>query len=214
MALADSRAESAGQPASADWIQRIHPAAALAAVVLLIMPAIANGFVLVQIFAWSFMLGTIALSLMFLAGYGGMVSLAQMTIAGFAGYMVAIFGVNGVPSVSIGLPWWLALPIGLVLAMAFGAVVGALAVRTAGIYTIMITLAIAAAFFYFTNQNYAIFNGHTGINAIPTPTIPGGRLETPDSLLLSDARRRGAVLRSVGLSRSGPVRSRAPGHSR
>jgi len=173
MALADSQARSAERAPSVEWIQKIHPAAALAAVVLLIMPAIANGFVLVQIFAWSFMLGTIALSLMFLAGYGGMVSLAQMTIAGFAGYMVAIFGVNGVHSVSIGLPWWLALPIGLVLAMAFGAVVGALAVRTAGIYTIMITLAIAAAFFYFTNQNYAIFNGHTGINAIPTPQFLG-----------------------------------------
>ena len=34
----------------------------------------------------------IALSLMFLAGYGGMVSLVQMTVAGCAGYMVAIFG--------------------------------------------------------------------------------------------------------------------------
>ena len=37
-------------------------------------------------------LGTIALSLMFLAGYGGMVSLLQMSIAGMAGYMVAILG--------------------------------------------------------------------------------------------------------------------------
>jgi branched-chain amino acid transport system permease protein len=46
-------------------------------------------------------------------------------------------------------------------------------VRTAGIYTIMITLAIAAAFFYFVNQNYAIFNGHTGINGVPTPVFLG-----------------------------------------
>ena len=61
------------------------------------MPAIANSFILTQIFGWAYMLGTIALSLMFLAGYGGMVSLAQMTIAGFAGYVVAILGVNGSP---------------------------------------------------------------------------------------------------------------------
>ena len=33
----------------------------------------------------------------------------------------------------------------------------------------MITLAIAAAFYYFTNENYAIFNGHTGIDSVPTP---------------------------------------------
>jgi branched-chain amino acid transport system permease protein len=129
--------------------------------------------VLFQIFAWSFILGTIALSFMFLAGYGGMVSLAQMTIAGFAGYMVAIFGVNGVPAVSIGWAWWLATPMALVLAMILGAIIGALAVRTEGIYTIMITLAIAAAFFYFTNENYAIFNGHTGINSVPTPKFLG-----------------------------------------
>ena len=45
------------------------------------MPLIASNFVLFQIFGWSFILGMIALSLMFLAGYGGMVSLAQMTIA-------------------------------------------------------------------------------------------------------------------------------------
>ena len=32
----------------------------------------------------------IALSLMLLAGYGGMVSLAQITVAGAAGYVVAI----------------------------------------------------------------------------------------------------------------------------
>ena len=38
---------------------------------------------LTQIFGWAYMLGTIALSLMFLAGYGGTVSLAQMTIARF-----------------------------------------------------------------------------------------------------------------------------------
>jgi branched-chain amino acid transport system permease protein len=173
MALAESSARGAGRTAQTEWFQRIHPAWALAALVLVIMPLIANGFVLVQIFAWSFMLGTIALSLMLLAGYGGMVSLAQMTVAGFAGYMVAIFGVNGVPAISIGWSWWLALPMALVLAMVFGAIVGALAVRTEGIYTIMITLAIAAAFFYFTNENYAIFNGHTGINSVPTPQFLG-----------------------------------------
>ena len=39
-------------------------------------------------------LGIISLSLMFLGGYGGMVSLAQMTVAGIAGYMIAIIGGN------------------------------------------------------------------------------------------------------------------------
>jgi branched-chain amino acid transport system permease protein len=159
--------------APADWTKRIHPATAIIAVILLLMPLLANEFILFQIFSWSFILGMIGLSLMFLAGYGGMVSLAQMTIAGFAGYMVAIFGVNGVGAVSLGWPWWLAAPMALALATLFGTITGALAVRTAGIYTIMITLAIASAFFYFVNQNYALFNGHSGINSVATPKFWG-----------------------------------------
>jgi branched-chain amino acid transport system permease protein len=184
MAIAEnaSSASMASAPAlapPADWIRRIHPAAAIVAVILLLMPLIANGFILFQIFSWSFILGMIGLSLMFLAGYGGMVSLAQMTIAGFAGYMVAIFGVNGVGSVSLGWPWWLAAPMALALATLFGTITGALAVRTAGIYTIMITLAIASAFYYFVNQNYAIFSGHTGINSVATPNFWGVDWRSP-----------------------------------
>jgi branched-chain amino acid transport system permease protein len=179
MALAESRARSASgtapQPA---WLQHVHPAAVVVGVIVVIMPVIVSSFVLTQIFGWSYMLGTIALSLMFLAGYGGMVSLAQMTIAGFAGYVVAILGVNGTPG-GFGWPWWLAVPAALVLSMVVGSIIGALAVRTAGIYTIMITLAIAAAFFYFTNENYAIFNGHTGINAVPTPVFLGVDWRSP-----------------------------------
>src|SRR3954465_1549171 len=162
-------ASAATLAAPTDWAGRVHPAAVIVAVILLLMPLIANDFILFQIFSWSFILGMIGLSLMFLAGYGGMVSLAQMTIAGFAGYMVSIFGVSGIGAVSLGWPWWLAAPMAIVLATLFGTITGALAVRTEGIYTIMITLAIAAAFFYFVNQNYAIFNGHTGINSVATP---------------------------------------------
>jgi len=164
---------TSGASAPAANLFGYHPVVVILAVLLVIMPLIANDFILYQIFSWSFMLGIVALSLMFLAGYGGMVSLAQMTIAGFAGYMVAIFGVNGIASVSIGWPWWLAVPMALFLATLLGTITGALAVRTEGIYTIMITLAIAAAFFYFTNQNYAIFNGHTGINRVATPHFLG-----------------------------------------
>ena len=91
--------------------------------------------------------------------------------------------------------------------MIFGAIIGALAVRTEGIYTIMITLAIAAAFFYFTNENYAIFNGHTGINGIPTPQFLGRRLARRDSLLLS----RRSASRSCAAGRSPMSRGRRSG---
>ena len=143
------------------------------AIVLLFMPAFANDFILFQVMGWTFILGMIALSLMFLAGYGGMVSLVQMTVAGVAGYMVAIFGTSGVDTISLGWPWWASIPIALIVAVLFGTLSGALAVRTVGIYTIMITLAIASAFFYFTRQNYGIFNGFTGFNQVLPPRLFG-----------------------------------------
>ncbi|WP_181706502.1 branched-chain amino acid ABC transporter permease [Chthonobacter rhizosphaerae] len=161
---------ASGLPA---WLSAVHPAWWILGFLLLFMPAMAGDFVLVQIFGWSFILGMIALSLMFLGGYGGMVSLAQMTIAALAGYMAAVFGTSSVAEISLGLPWWIAVPIALSIATLFGVVVGALAVRTAGIYTIMITLAISAAFFYFALQNYEIFNGQRGFNGIRAPVAFG-----------------------------------------
>lgn len=140
---------------------------------LLFMPAFASDFVLFQIFGWTFILGIIALSLMFLAGYGGMVSLIQMTVGALGGYVVAILGTSGVATISLGWPWWLYIPLAIIVAALFGTLVGALAVRTEGIYTIMITLAIASAFFYFTRQNYVIFNGYTGFNRVVPPQVFG-----------------------------------------
>lgn len=169
MALVEPRKSSAVTPT---WVERIPAAWWVLALLLLTMPAWANDFILFQVMGWTFILGIIALSLMFLAGYGGMVSLIQMSVAAMGGYMVAIFGSSGA-ELSMGLPWWLYLPIAIVVAAIFGTIVGALAVRTEGIYTIMITLAIAAAFFYFTRQNYTIFNGYSGFNLVVPPELFG-----------------------------------------
>ena len=151
----------------------IHPAAWLVALFLVVLPAFASTFVLVELFGYALILGMIALSLMFLAGYGGMVSLVQMTVAACAGYMLAIFGTSAITAISLEWAWWVATPVAIAIAVLFGAGSGALAVRTAGIYTIMITLAIASAFYYFTLQNYTIFNGFSGFNSIRTPVVLG-----------------------------------------
>jgi len=111
--------------------------------------------------------------MMLLAGYGGMVSLAQITTAGVAAYTVAIFGTNNMNIHGFGWPWWVLVPFAVLLAGTVSALIGAISVRTEGIYTIMITLAIAAAFFYFAQQNYALFNGHSGYAGIPTPRAFG-----------------------------------------
>lgn len=169
MAYVVRRAEQT-QPTLLEKVPAIWWAVAL---LLIAMPLFASNFVLFQIFGWTFILGMIALSLMFLAGYGGMVSLIQMTVGAMAGYMVAILGTSGVPTISLGWPWWLYIPVAILIAAIFGTLVGALAVRTEGIYTIMITLAIASAFFYFTRQNYGLFNGYTGFNRVIPPELFG-----------------------------------------
>src|SRR5262245_12991496 len=135
---ADPSASAARRAIIRAWPEFNGPAAWLIALILVIMPLIANKFFLIEIFGTTMILGIIALSLMFLAGYGGMVSLMQLTIAGFAAYMVAVIGVSASANISLGWPWWLATPMALALATAFGTLGGALAVRTEGIYTIMI----------------------------------------------------------------------------
>ncbi|MCY4218597.1 MAG: branched-chain amino acid ABC transporter permease [Gammaproteobacteria bacterium] len=149
------------------------PSLWIVAAVLLIYPAISSDFFTFQIGAYSLILGTISLSLMMLAGYGGMVSLAQLTVAGLAGYLMAIFGENSVGVMGFGWPWWITSIWAILLAALFSAFIGAISVRTEGIYTIMITLAIAVAFYFFVRQNYVLFNGWTGYAGIEPPTILG-----------------------------------------
>lgn len=174
MAVTDVRTNTRSNDAEqAVWFERIPAGYWVVCIILLIMPAFASEFTLYQVFGWTFILGMISLSLMFLGGYGGMVSLVQMSVAGLAGYMIAIFGDSAITDISLGWPWYIAIPLALIVAMIFGTIVGSLAVRTEGIYTIMITLAVAAAFFYFTRQNYVIFNGFSGFNGVLPPQLFG-----------------------------------------
>jgi branched-chain amino acid transport system permease protein len=166
------------QTGLAPWLSR-HAAILLLALMLVLLPAVVNDFLLDQIVGWALILGTIALSLMFLAGYGGMVSLVQMTVAGIAGYMVAVFGASSLPTISLFWPWWVAVPVAILIAVAFGTLAGALSARTEGIYTIMITLALASAFFYLTLQNWPIFNGFNGFTTIPAPHFLGINWKAP-----------------------------------
>ena len=148
-------------------------------VALFVYPFIATPFFTYQIGAQSLALGLIALSLTFLGGYGGMVSLAQMTIAGFAAYMLAIFGTSSNIAISLGWPWWLALMVAVSVATILAAAIGWLSVRTEGIYTIMITLAVGVAFFYLAQQNYTVFNGFQGFSRIAAPAIGDVDLREP-----------------------------------
>ncbi len=155
------------------WLRAIRLRHVVLLVALVVYPWVASPFFTFQIGGQALALGLIALSLTFLAGYGGMVSLAQMTVAGLAAYMVAIFGMSAATEISLGWPWWLAVTIALVVATLAGTVIGWLSVRTEGIYTIMITLAIGVAFYYLCEQNYTVLNGHAGFQHVLAPVVFG-----------------------------------------
>jgi branched-chain amino acid transport system permease protein len=140
---------------------------------VLVFPFVATPFLTFQVAAQSLVLGLIALSLTFLGGYGGMVSLAQMTVAGIAGYALAILGTSstGAALIHLGWPWWVAVPFAVLIATVCATLIGWLSVRTEGIYTIMITLAIGVAFYYLVLQNYTLFNGFQGMREIYPPTV-------------------------------------------
>jgi branched-chain amino acid transport system permease protein len=141
--------------------------AAVLGAALVIFPLVANQYWIVQVGIRALWLGTVGLSLVFLAGYGGMVSLAQTAVYGVAGYGVAA------TSVKYGLSWPVAIPVGVVVAVAFSAVVGLVSVRAQGVYFLMITLACSVTAYYFALQAPTVTNGHTGFTGVSAPYLKG-----------------------------------------
>jgi branched-chain amino acid transport system permease protein len=160
-------------PAWLKWLwQRVSARHVLMLAACLIYPIVATPFFTFQIGGQTMALGLIALSLTFVGGYGGMVTLSQMTVAGVAGYALAIFG-SSASEISLRWPWGLSVFMAIAIATLFATFVGWLSVRTDGIYTIMITLAIGVAFFYLAQQNYSVFNGFQGFSKITPPVLFG-----------------------------------------
>lgn len=83
-----------------------------------------------------------AASLNLVLGYGGMISFGHAAFFGAGAYLVGILAVEGVTSA------WLAWPAAVALAAAAALVIGALSLRTRGVYFIMITLAFAQMMYY------------------------------------------------------------------
>jgi branched-chain amino acid transport system permease protein len=157
------------RPATWSWLKAVRLRHVVVLAALLLYPAVATPFFTFQIAGQALVLGLIALSLTFLAGYGGMVSLAQMTVAGIAGYCVAMLGTSAAVQISLGWPWWVAVLLAVLIATVAATFIGWLSVRTEGIYTIMITLAIGVALYYLCLQNYSLFNGFQGFQKVVPP---------------------------------------------
>src|SRR5690554_7145040 len=144
---------------------------ALGGLALLAYPLVVPDFWVVSVGAQAIVLGLITLSLTFLAAYGGMVSLAQMAVAGVAGYTVAVLGSHSASAGAYVLPWPASVLVGMLAGIVAGLVIGAIAVRSRGIYLLMSTLAIAMIFYYLAQQNTTVLHGFDGIRGVMAPTI-------------------------------------------
>src|SRR5207247_933053 len=130
-------------------IASLTPRNVVVAVLLLLLAAVpvyaavtANAF-LVTLFTRVIILGIAATSLNLILGYGGMVSFGHALYLGIGGYAVGILAHEGVSS---GFLQW---PVALAVSALFALIVGALCLRTRGVYFIMITLAFAQLLYYF-----------------------------------------------------------------
>jgi branched-chain amino acid transport system permease protein len=83
-----------------------------------------------------------AVSLNLVMGFGGMVSFGHAAFLGLGGYVIGILAKEGIGS---GFVQW---PLALVVSALFALAVGALSLRTRGVYFIMITLAFGQMAYY------------------------------------------------------------------
>jgi branched-chain amino acid transport system permease protein len=114
-------------------------------VLLLLVPVYAHGvgnLFLLSLFTRIVILALAAVSLNLIMGFGGMVSFGHAAYIGIGGYAVGILAHEGIPS---GFVQW---PLALALSALFAFAIGALSLRTRGVYFIMITLAFAQMIYY------------------------------------------------------------------
>ncbi len=109
--------------------------------------------------------GLAATSLNLVLGYGGLVSFGHAAFVGLGAYTTGVLVYEGVPSGAVHLLATLATT-GLV-----ALVIGAISLRTRGVYFIMITLAFAQMLFYLANSIKG-YGGDEGLN-IKTRSLIG-----------------------------------------
>jgi branched-chain amino acid transport system permease protein len=128
---------------------------ALLAVFPLVMEAL--GYLFYVSFASRVMIYALAAtSLNLVLGYGGMISFGHAAFVGAGAYMASILIAEGVTSA------WIGWPAAIVGAALLAWIIGAISLRTRGVYFIMITLAFAQMMFYLVNSMKA-YGGDEGL---------------------------------------------------
>ncbi len=98
-----------------------------------------------------------ATSLNFILGYGGMVSLGHAAFFGVGAYTVGALAMEGIGSA------WIAWPLAVAVAALAAVAIGAISLRTRGVYFIMITLAFAQMVYYVA-VGLKRYGGEDGLN--------------------------------------------------
>ena len=106
-----------------------------------IAPVIGQEF-FTDVFARIMIMAIAAISLNMIMGYGGMISFGHAVFIGLGGYAVGIFSSHGIDSAYI--QW----PVGILVSGIFALIIGAISLRTRGVYFIMITLAFAQMIYF------------------------------------------------------------------
>jgi branched-chain amino acid transport system permease protein len=151
----------------------------LAALLLLalvppVMTALDQPFYL-ELFARIMVFAIAALSLDLILGYGGMVSFGHAAYLGIGGYAVAILSHYDISN------GFLHFGVAIVASAAIAFVIGAISLRTSGVYFIMITLAFCQML-YFLGISIEEFGGDDGINTSRSDF--GALLDLSDSTTL------------------------------
>jgi branched-chain amino acid transport system permease protein len=145
----------------------------LALVLAVTAPLYVSNYWLGQLLTQMLFLGIAAASLIFLSAYGGMVSLAQISIYGIAGFVVGNLTTNGnTKGLNLGWSPYLGIVVGIAFAVVMALLFGGLANRSVGIYFLMITLTYSVIANLFFGQVTDV-SGFGGISGIPAPSAIG-----------------------------------------
>lgn len=156
--------------------------AVLALVLAVAAPLYVSTYWVGQLLTQMLFLGIAAASLIFLSAYGGMVSLAQVSIYGIAGFVVGNATTNGnTKGLNLGWnPWW-GVVAGLAIAVGMALLFGGLANRSVGIYFLMITLTYSVITNLCFGQVTDV-SGFGGISGIAAPKLIGNVDAHPNRL--------------------------------
>ena len=126
---------------------------------LLLLPlysALSGNVFILTLFTRIIILALAASSLNLIMGYGGMMSFGHAAYLGIGGYAVGMLAQEGIGS------GFVQFPVALAASALFALVIGALSLRTRGVYFIMITLAFAQMAYYVAS-GLARYGGDDGL---------------------------------------------------